>query len=254
MLYAANWEVKQVSGDRVGLGMIQNINNIVILTGAGVSAESGIDTFRSAGGLWEQHKVEDVATPEAFARDPDLVLRFYDMRRERIQQVEPNAAHHALARLDAEWQGELLIVTQNVDDLHERAGAKRLLHMHGEHLNAWCVACDQRHRWRDTLLDRPACPGCGVSGQLRPDIVWFGEMPYRMDDIYRALARADLFVSIGTSGAVYPAAGLVREARQNGVRTLELNLEPSHGSRWFDESRHGPATHIVPAWVDQLLS
>jgi len=234
--------------------MIQNLHNIVILTGAGVSAESGIDTFRSAGGLWEQHKIEDVATPEAFARDPDLVLRFYDMRRERIQQVGPNAAHHALARLDAEWQGELLIVTQNVDDLHERAGAKRLLHMHGEHLNAWCVACDQRHAWRDALLDRPPCPGCGAAGQLRPDIVWFGEMPYRMDDIYGALAHADLFVSIGTSGAVYPAAGLVREARQNGVRTLELNLEPSHGSRWFEESRHGPATQIVPQWVAELLA
>lgn len=133
----------------------RDIKNIVILTGAGVSAESGIDTFRSAGGLWEQHKVEDVATPEAFARDPDLVLRFYDMRRERIQQVEPNAAHYALARLDAEWSGNLLLVTQNVDDLHERAGTKRLLHMHGEHLNAWCTACDVRHGWRGTLTDRP---------------------------------------------------------------------------------------------------
>ena len=240
---------------RVGEGMNVNrdIKNIVILTGAGVSAESGIDTFRSAGGLWEQHKVEDVATPEAFARDPDLVLRFYDMRRERIQQVEPNAAHVALARLDAEWNGNLLLVTQNVDDLHERAGTKRLLHMHGEHLNAWCTACDVRHGWRGTLIDRPACPSCGISGQLRPDIVWFGEMPYRMGDIYHALNRADLFVSIGTSGAVYPAAGLVREARQNGIATLELNLEPSHGSSWFEESRHGPATELVPEWVDELL-
>lgn len=231
----------------------REIKNIVILTGAGVSAESGIDTFRSAGGLWEQHRVEDVATPEAFARDPDLVLRFYDMRRERIQAVEPNAAHRALARLDAEWKGGLLIVTQNVDDLHERAGAKRLLHMHGEHLNAWCLACDERHRWRGTLIERPACPACGVPGQLRPDIVWFGEMPYRMEEIYAALYQADLFVSIGTSGAVYPAAGLVREAREQGVRTLELNLEPSHGSQWFDETRHGTATDIVPPWVDQIL-
>ena len=233
--------------------MDRQIKNIVILTGAGVSAESGIDTFRSAGGLWEQHKVEDVAPPEAFARDPDLVLRFYDMRRERIQQVEPNAAHYALARLDAEWSGNLLLVTQNVDDLHERAGTKRLLHMHGEHLNAWCTACDVRHGWRGTLIDRPACPSCGISGQLRPDIVWFGEMPYRMGDIYHALNRADLFVSIGTSGAVYPAAGLVREARQNGIATLELNLEPSHVSSWFTESRHGPATELVPQWVDELL-
>jgi NAD-dependent deacetylase len=236
------------------MGQMKSIRNIVILTGAGVSAESGIDTFRSAGGLWEQHRVEDVATPEAFARDPDLVLRFYDMRRARIQEVEPNAAHHALARLDAEWSGELLIVTQNVDDLHERAGAKRLLHMHGEHLNAWCLACDARPEWRATLFERPACPACGVSGQLRPDIVWFGEMPYRMNEIYRALNRADLFVSIGTSGAVYPAAGFVREAREQGTRTLELNLEPSQGTHWFDEARHGAATDLVPAWVEEILA
>jgi NAD-dependent deacetylase len=159
----------------------------------------------------------------------------------------------SLARLDAEWNGNLLLVTQNVDDLHERAGTKRLLHMHGEHLNAWCTACDVRHGWRGTLIDRPACPSCGISGQLRPDIVWFGEMPYRMGDIYHALNRADLFVSIGTSGAVYPAAGLVREARQKGIKTLELNLEPSHGTSWFEESRHGPATLMVPAWVDEIL-
>jgi NAD-dependent deacetylase len=235
------------------MGEMTDIRNIVILTGAGVSAESGIDTFRSAGGLWEQHRVEDVATPDAFARDPDLVLRFYDMRRARIQEVEPNAAHHALARLDAEWKGELLIVTQNVDDLHERAGARRLLHMHGEHLNAWCMACDARHRWHGTLFERPACPACGVAGMLRPDIVWFGEMPYRMNEIYAALNRADLFVSIGTSGAVYPAAGFVREARDQGVRTLELNLEPSQGSHFFSEARYGPATELVPSWVDELL-
>lgn len=236
------------------MGQMKPVRNIVILTGAGVSAESGIDTFRSAGGLWEQHRVEDVATPEAFARDPDLVLRFYDMRRARIQEVEPNAAHHALALLDTEWGGGLLIVTQNVDDLHERAGAKRLLHMHGEHLNAWCMACEARHIWRGTLIERPACPSCGVPGQLRPDIVWFGEMPYRMQEIYAALNRADLFVSIGTSGAVYPAAGFVREVREQGARTLELNLEPSQGSHWFDEARHGAATELVPAWVNEILS
>ena len=230
------------------------VKNIVILTGAGVSAESGIDTFRSAGGLWEQHQVEDVATPEAFARDPDLVLRFYDMRRARIQEVEPNAAHYALARLDAAWNGELLIITQNVDDLHERAGAKRLLHMHGEHLNAWCLACDTRSEWRATLFERPACPVCGVAGQLRPDIVWFGETPYRMNEIYAALNRADLFVSIGTSGAVYPAAGFVREAREQGVQTLELNLEPSKGSHFFHEARYGSATKLVSMWVDEVLS
>ena len=154
------------------------VRNIVILTGAGVSAESGIDTFRSGanGGpsLWEQHRVEDVATPEGFARDPDLVLRFYDMRRAAIQEKLPNPAHEALARLDAEWSGEFLIVTQNVDDLHERAGATRVLHMHGTHLNAWCSACGVRSPWRETLIERPPCPACGEQA-LRPDVVWFGE-------------------------------------------------------------------------------
>ncbi|QSB44632.1 NAD-dependent deacylase [Tsuneonella flava] len=230
-----------------------DIRNIVILTGAGISAESGIDTFRDAGGLWEQHRVEDVATPEAFARDPDLVLRFYDMRREAIQTKAPNPAHRALARLDREWEGRLLIVTQNVDDLHERAGAERVLHMHGEHLNAWCTACDTRSRWTGPLIDRPDCPACGEP-RLRPDIVWFGEMPYRMEDIYAAMRGAHLFVSIGTSGAVYPAAGFVRDARSLGAKTLELNLERSQGSGWFDETRLGPASELVPSWVDEVLS
>jgi NAD-dependent deacetylase len=229
-----------------------DIRNIVILTGAGISAESGIDTFRDAGGLWEQYRVEDVATPEAFARDPELVLRFYDMRREAIQTKQPNAAHEALARIDAEWGGGLLIVTQNVDDLHERAGARRVLHMHGEHLNAWCTACDSRPRWTGQLIERPPCPECGERS-LRPDVVWFGEMPYRMEEIYAALREADLFVSIGTSGAVYPAAGFVRDARQLGARTLELNLERSDGSAWFEETRLGPATRLVPEWVEEML-
>ena len=234
------------------MAVMERVRNIVILTGAGVSAESGIDTFRSAGGLWEQHRVEDVATPEGFARDPELVLRFYDMRREAIQQKRPNAAHDALARLDGAWDGELLLVTQNVDDLHERAGAANVLHMHGEHLNAWCTACDVRSPWTGPLITRPPCPECGESA-LRPDVVWFGEMPYQMERIYAALAECDLFVSIGTSGAVYPAAGFVREARANGARTLELNLEPSQGSRWFDETRLGPASELVPVWVDEVL-
>lgn len=231
---------------------MKSIRNIVILTGAGVSAESGIDTFRSEGGLWEKHRVEDVATPQAFARNPDLVLRFYGMRRAAIQEKQPNAAHAALARLDAQWPGELLIVTQNVDDLHERAGARRVLHIHGEHLNAWCTACDVRSLWTGPLIERPPCPECGTRA-LRPDVVWFGEMPYRMGEIHAALREADLFVSIGTSGAVYPAAGFVRQARDLGAQTLELNLEPSNGSRWFEEARHGPATEVVPAWVEEML-
>lgn len=234
------------------MGDMKPIRNIVILTGAGVSAESGIDTFRSAGGLWEQHRVEDVATPEAFARDPDLVLRFYDMRRAAVQEKVPNEAHFALARLDAAWKGDLLIVTQNVDDLHERAGARRMLHMHGEHLKAWCTACDSRPHWRAPLPDRPACPACG-SRALRPDVVWFGEVPYFMDRIHAALRECDLFVSIGTSGAVYPAAGFVRAARDMGAQTLELNLEESQGSRWFHESRLGPASEVVPTWVEEVL-
>ena len=231
--------------------------NIVILTGAGVSAESGIDTFRGGGGLWEQHRVEDVATPEAFARDPDLVLRFYDMRRAAIQEKAPNAAHRALARLEWEWPikvpgGSVTLVTQNVDDLHLRAGSERLIAMHGQHLSAWCTACDTRHAWTGPLIDRPPCPPCAAPA-LRPDIVWFGEVPYRMDEIHAAMAQADLFVSIGTSGAVYPAAGFVRLAREIGAETLELNLERSQGSAWFHETRLGPATQIVPDWVDELL-
>lgn len=232
------------------------IRNIVILTGAGISAESGIDTFRSEGGLWEQHRIEDVATPEGFARDPDLVLHFYDMRRAAVQTKQPNPAHEALARLDREWRGdgrELLIVTQNVDDLHERAGAERVLHMHGELLSALCNACEMRSRWKGAMIERPPCPVCR-SPSLRPDVVWFGEMPYQMDRIYAALREADLFVSIGTSGAVYPAAGFVRDARDLGADTLELNLESSEGSGWFGESRLGLASEIVPAWVEEILA
>ena len=237
--------------------MSDPIRNIVVLTGAGISAESGIDTFRDSGGLWEQHRVEDVATPEGFARNPELVQRFYDARREAVQQVAPNAAHEALARLDVEWGGksdhDLLIVTQNVDDLHERAGAEHVLHMHGELLSALCSGCDARHRWSEPLIDGPACPGCGQQA-LRPDVVWFGEMPYQMERIYDALRGADLFVSIGTSGAVYPAAGFVRDAREFGARTLELNLERGEGSYWFDESRQGRASELVPAWVEEVLA
>lgn len=233
---------------------MREIESIVILTGAGISAESGLATFRGPDGLWEGHRVEDVATPQAFARDPDLVQTFYDQRRARLNGVEPNAAHRALARLDAEWPGNLLIVTQNVDDLHERAGARRVLHMHGELNSAWCLACDARSRWQEDLRHGPPCPACGMPGHLRPDIVWFGEMPYDMDRIDRALGDADLFVSIGTSGAVYPAAGFVQTARYVSARTLEMNLEPSQGSLFFHESRTGRAGELVPAWVEEVLA
>lgn len=228
------------------------IERIVILTGAGISAESGIDTFRSAGGLWEQHRVEDVATPEGFARNPNLVLGFYDMRRAALANVAPNAAHLALARLEREYPGDLLLVTQNVDDLHERGGSARVLHMHGELKSALCTSCEMRSPWLETMLERPPCPVCRAP-TLRPDVVWFGEMPYQMGRIYQALERCDLFVSIGTSGAVYPAAGFVEEARRAGARTLELNLEPSEGSRLFHESRLGPASVVVPEWVEEVL-
>ncbi|WBH16199.1 NAD-dependent deacylase [Sphingomonas radiodurans] len=227
--------------------------NIVILTGAGISAESGLATFRGPGGLWEGHRVEDVCTPEALAHDPALVHRFYDLRRAALAAVAPNAAHAALARLDAEWPGELLIVTQNVDDLHERAGTGRLLHMHGELTSALCAACDARVSWPGDLPPKTPCAACGAPA-LRPDIVFFGEMPYQMERIERALAACDLFVSIGTSGAVYPAAGFVQTARHYGAETLELNLEPSGGSGWFGESRLGPAGVLVPAWVDEVLA
>lgn len=231
-----------------------DIRNIVVLTGAGISAESGVPTFRGPDGLWEGHRVEDVATPEAYRRDPDLVLDFYDQRRAKLATVEPNPAHEALGRLDAQWQGELLIVTQNVDDLHERGGAERLLHMHGELKSAWCLACGERHPFDGKMAAYPACELCGVSGQVRPDIVWFGEMPYRMEEIDAAIATCDLFVSIGTSGAVYPAAGFVQSARYAGAETLELNLDPSEGSIFFNESRMGKAGDLVPEWVDGLLN
>lgn len=229
--------------------------NIVILTGAGVSAESGLATFRGPDGLWEGHRVEDVCTPEALARDEALVQRFYDERREKLAGVEPNAAHRALARLDAEWPGGLLLVTQNVDDLHERAGSRRLIHMHGELRSALCRACGGRSPFAGADMgEGPACPDCGEAGRLRPDIVFFGEMPYAMEAIDRALMEADLFVSIGTSGNVYPAAGFVQTARYCGAQTLEMNLEPSLGSTLFHESRIGPAGELVPAWVEEMLA
>jgi NAD-dependent protein deacetylase/lipoamidase len=226
--------------------------NIVVLTGAGISAESGVPTFRDADGLWEGHRVEDVATPEAYDRQPTTVHRFYDARRAVLAAVEPNPAHHALARLEQAVGDQLLVVTQNIDDLHERAGSTRVLHMHGELRSALCRSCRGRFPWEEDLGDFPPCPGCGTT-ELRPDVVWFGEVPYDLERIFGALESADLFVSIGTSGAVYPAAGFVQAAAAYGARTLELNLVPSEGSHWFDEARHGSAGRLVPDWVDDLL-
>lgn len=230
------------------------VHSIVILTGAGVSAESGLATFRGPDGLWEGHRVEDVCTPQAFARNPALVHAFYDARRQRLGEVEPNDSHRALARLDAQWPGELLLVTQNVDDLHERAGSNRLIHMHGELMRGWCLACDDRFSWSGPMGENAACPRCGEAGRVRPDIVWFGEMPYQMERIEQAIRHCDLFVSIGTSGAVYPAAGFVQTAHYCGAKTLEINLEPSLGSHLFDESRVGRAGDLVPTLVDELLN
>ena len=232
--------------------MMKDIHNIVILTGAGISAESGLATFRGPDGLWEGHRVEDVCTPQALARNPALVHRFYDERRAKLAEVAPNAAHEALAALDAAWDGDLLIVTQNVDDLHERAGATRLIHMHGQLQSALCAACGATVPWTVPLPPGTHCATCARPA-LRPDIVFFGEMPYAMDAIDDAVRHADLFVSIGTSGAVYPAAGFVQTARHVGARTLELNLDPSAGSMWFDETRLGPATRLVPDLVGTLL-
>ena len=230
---------------------------IVILTGAGISAESGIDTFRDAGGLWEDHRVEDVATPEGLAKDPELVHHFYNLRRAALRTVEPNAAHIALARLEAGLTaqgGQLTIVTQNVDDLHERGGAKEIIHMHGILTSMLCGICEHRWEHRGDASPEMVCPKCYVKSAPRPDIVWFGEMPYAMHVIEERLAACDLFVSIGTSGAVYPAAGFVQMAKALGKKTLELNLERSQGSHFFDETRLGPASQLVPQWVEDILN
>jgi NAD-dependent deacetylase len=229
-------------------------SSIVVLTGAGISAESGIDTFRARDGIWSKVDYREVATPEGFARDPAKVHEFYNMRRNRLRDIRPNAAHYALARIEAGFSGEFLLVTQNVDGLHEMAGSRKLIHMHGQHNSALCNACGARFSWLGDMSLETVCKACGVAGNVRPDVVWFGEMPYRMDEIYRALKKADLFVSIGTSGNVYPAAGFVQEARAGGVRTIELNLEPSEGVSFFDEAIHGKATEIVPPFVERILN
>ncbi|WP_050929328.1 NAD-dependent deacylase [Aestuariivita boseongensis] len=228
------------------------MEKIVILTGAGISAESGLGTFRDEGGLWSQHRIEDVATPEGFARDPALVHGFYNARRVQAAQAAPNPAHEALARLQRDHSGEVVIVTQNVDGLHEAGGAQGVIHMHGELAGALCAFCG--HRWRapDEMSVNEPCPVCHGPGG-RPDVVWFGEIPYHMETILEHLAQADLFAAIGTSGNVYPAAGFVEEARAAGAHTVELNLEPSAVVSRFGETRFGPASQTVPAWVGELL-
>lgn len=228
---------------------------VVVLTGAGISAESGIKTFRAADGLWEEHRVEDVATPEGFARDPALVQAFYNARRRQLQQPEiaPNAAHLALAQLEAALGDRFLLVTQNIDNLHERAGSRRVIHMHGELLKVRCDWSGQVLEWSGDVASDDRCHCCQFPQPLRPHIVWFGEMPFGMDEIYNALGQADLFIAIGTSGHVYPAAGFVHEAKLQGAHTVELNLEPSQVGSKFDEKHYGLASEVVPEFVQQLL-
>lgn len=234
--------------------------NIVILTGAGISAESGLQTFRASDGLWCGHRVEDVATPEAFERNPKLVQDFYNMRRRQLAEVNPNAAHLALARLAAEWKGSVTLITQNVDDLHQRAAQQippnanyNFYNMHGELKRVYCTASGRVFYWEADITDSDACACCKETGTLRPHIVWFGEMPHFLDEIDHALATCDLFLSIGTSGNVYPAAGFVQMLKYRGrAHLVELNLEPSQGSHFFDEAIHGPATRIVPEFIKSL--
>jgi NAD-dependent deacetylase len=231
--------------------------NIFVLTGAGVSAESGLGTFRDKDGIWTRFDPMKLATPEAFAHQPEEVHAFYNMRRRNLIEAEPNAAHYALARLEDGLKvrgGKLFLCTQNIDDLHERAGSHQVTHMHGELLKARCVTCDAIMSWRDDLSIETPCPSCDRAGGLRPHVVWFGEMPLFMDRIYDGLLDADLFVAIGTSGSVYPAAGFVSEAQGHSIRTCEINLEPSDNARQFDERRYGPASDAVPAWVEDVLT
>jgi NAD-dependent deacetylase len=224
---------------------------VVVLTGAGISAESGIRTFRAADGLWEEHKVEDVATPEGFQRNPQLVQQFYNERRRQLQQpdIAPNAAHVALAELESVLGDNFVLVTQNIDNLHERAGNRRIIHMHGELLKVRCSKSGQVLDWPGDLNEDDRCHCCQFPAPLRPHVVWFGEMPLGMDDIYHALAKADFFIAIGTSGHVYPAAGFVHEARLGGAHTVELNLEPSQIESQFTEKHYGPASEVVPEFV-----
>ncbi len=227
---------------------------IFVLTGAGVSAESGLGTFRDRDGVWTKYDLSEVATPEGFARNPGLVRDFYNARRANLAGAEPNAAHVALARLEAALGDDLFLCTQNVDDLHEKAGSKRVIHMHGELAVTRCDHCQATRPDAEPLTAEAVCGACGREGGARPHVVWFGEMPLFMEEIGDALAQADLFVSIGTSGSVYPAAGFVSEARAMGVATCEINLEPSANAYVFDEKLYGPASEVVPAWVEGVLA
>ena len=230
---------------------------VFVLTGAGVSAESGLGTFRDKGGLWDEFDPMELATPEAFERDPARVHAFYNMRRSAMVDALPNAAHAALARLEAGLAakgGEVFLCTQNIDNLHEKAGSRHVHHMHGELLVARCGWCRRREACTVGLSEETICEGCLRTGGMRPDVVWFGEMPIGLDTIADALRDADLFVAIGTSGAVYPAAGYVAEARALGIQPDELNLEPSDVARVFDSGRYGPATEVIPAFVEELLA
>lgn len=228
---------------------------IVVLTGAGISRESGLDTFRDADGVWARVNLEDVATPEGYRRDPGQVHAFYNARRASLldETVSPNVAHFALAELEKRWSSSVLLVTQNVDNLHERAGTQNLIHMHGELQKAECEFCKSVIAWNEDLSLLDTCPQCDHTGYLRPNIVWFGEVPLEMERIEKAIRDAALFVSIGTSGNVYPAAGFVQLAKAYGALTIELNLEPSEGAALFDEAIHGPASIVVPKFVEKLL-
>lgn len=231
------------------------IMKVVCLTGAGISAESGISTFRASDGLWENHCIEDVATPEGFSRNANLVYNFYNQRRSQLQlpSIQPNAAHEALADLADSPQHSLTLVTQNVDNLHEKGGCREVIHMHGELLKARCVASGRVFSWHGDLTSADTCECCSPPQKLRPHIVWFGEMPFAMEEIEKALYECDLFIAIGTSGQVYPAAGFVALAKQFGAKTVLLNLEELEGSHDFDEHIYGKASEIVPEFVQKLL-
>ncbi len=256
-----NWATVSLRQDlpvaigRRNSAMLNPDAKIVVLTGAGMSAESGVPTFRGQDGLWEGHRIEDVATPAAFAANPRLVQQFYNLRRAALKRVEPNTGHHALARLEQEWPGECLLVTQNVDDLHERAGSEKLIHMHGELRKVRCSHCQSVHPWGDDLSTETPCPACAATGAMRPHIVWFGEIPFEMEAIVEALTTCDLFLSIGTSGVVYPAAGFaMMAATRKSCRLIELNLESTEISPIFDEHRVGPVSRTLPTLVDSLLA